>query len=564
MGVGTQGRAERVLFLLTLWAYVRYVEGRGERGEGRGVAGETNSKTRTSNSEPPASSTQPPTPRPSPLAPHTSTVWYLLALLLFALGLMSKPMLVTVPFVLLLLDYWPLKRIAECGVRSADSKGQSQDGVVSSQWSVASSGQAMDHKTTDYTTTDYGPPTTRKTYIVNRILLEKVPFLALSLAMCVVTFQAQQQVGAVHSLDSMPLGFRVANAVISYVRYPAKMLWPTGLAVLYPAPAAWPIEEVLGAALLLLAVTAVSVWRLKRAPYLAVGWFWYLGMLVPVIGIVQVGNQAMADRYTYLPLIGLLVMAAWSAADIAARWALARPWVAAGGVGAVLLCGVLTWQQAGRWRSSFTLFEHALAVTSGNAVAHNNLGACLFDRGDSAGAEPHFAEAVRLHPRYALAIMNLGLCRELQGRTNDALELVGRAAQIEPYPQAEYNLARLLAQEGRLAEAESHYQSAVKLQPEFADAWCNLGVLHAKQGRREAAARDYAAALRVKPAFTRAHLLLGGVLGEQKEFDGALAQFNAVLRVIPAMRMPISISPRCSPPGATWPARRPITRKPRA
>jgi tetratricopeptide (TPR) repeat protein len=432
-------------------------------------------------------------------------LWYLLSLLLFALGLMSKPMLVTLPFVLLLLDYWPLKRMqnAECRMQNAEPGS-----------------------------TQHAAPHLRPAPLL-RLVVEKVPFLALATVSCVVTFLAQQQVGAVHSLEALPLGFRVANAVISYVRYPAMMLWPGGLAVLYPAPAAWPLEEVLGAALLLAGVTAFVLWQLKRAPYLAVGWFWYLGMLAPVIGIVQVGNQAMADRYMYLPLIGLLIMVVWSAAEIPARGPVARCWIAAGGLAALAACAVLTWQQLAFWRSSVPLFEHALAVTRRNVVAHNNLGTCLLGVGNVTGANSHFAEAVRLRPGYQDALLNLGLCREKQGQTNDALELVERAAQIRPNPEAEYNLGRLLSQQGRLAEAESHLQSALKLQPEFAEAWCNLGVLHAKQGRPEAAAQDYTEALQLKPDSAQAHLLLGTLLGGQQKYDEAIAQFDAVLRADP-------------------------------
>jgi protein O-mannosyl-transferase len=401
-------------------------------------------------------------------------------------------MLVTTPFVLLLLDYWPLGRI-----QLRDSSHFSLKPLAFSLW-------------------------------------DKLPFLALSLASCVVTVLTQRQVGAMHSLEALPLGFRLANAAISYVRYPAKLLWPGGLAVFYPTPADWPGEAVLGAILLLAGITAVSLWRLRRAPYLAVGWFWYVGMLVPVIGVVQVGNQALADRYMYLPLIGLLVMVAWSAAELPARWPWTRQWVAAGGLAALGACGVLTWQQSGYWKSSVTLFEHALAVTQENLVAQNNLGAALLAAGDFAGAEPHFAEAVRLRPRYQDSIVNLGLCQEQQGRTNEALALMERASQIRPNAQAEYNLARLLSDQGRLTEAESHYQAALKLQQEFTEAWCNLGMLHARQGRTEAAAQDYAEALRAKPASVQAHLLLGAALGGLKRYDEAIAQFDAVLRADPA------------------------------
>jgi tetratricopeptide (TPR) repeat protein len=194
---------------------------------------------------------------------------------------------------------------------------------------------------------------------------------------------------------------------------------------------------------------------------------------------------------------------------------------------------VLTWGQLAYWRNTATLFEHALAVTSRNVVAHNDLGACLLAAGNVTAAESHFAEAVRLRPGYQDAVMNLGLCYERQGRTNDAFEMVQRAARLRPSPGAEYSLARLLSQQGKLEEAESHFRSALKLKPEFAEAWCELGVLHAKQGRAEAAAEDYAAALRVQPTYAQAHLALGALLGGQKKFEEAIAHFNAVLRADP-------------------------------
>jgi tetratricopeptide (TPR) repeat protein len=453
-------------FLLTVGAYARYAEAQSLR-----------SKVQSPGAD-------------APRTTQHASGYYVLALSLFALGLMSKPMLVTLPLVMLLLDHWPLRRL-----------GQS---------AISFGGAAF-----------------------RRLVGEKVPFLALSLASCVVTFLAQRQVGAVHSLEDLPLRFRVANAIISYVRYSAKMIWPANLSVLYPLPAAWPIEWVLGAALLLAGITAWSLWRFSRAPYLAVGWFWYLGTLVPVIGLIQVGNQAMADRYTYIPLIGLMVMAVWSAAEIPERWPATRHWVAASGVAVLGACAVLTRQQLPHWRTSVTLFEHALTVTSRNVVAHNNLGACLLNEGNVAAAESHFAEAVRLRPGYLDAVLNLGISYERQGRTNDAFELVQRAAQMRPSPQAEYDLARLLFQQGKLVEAESHYQSALKLKPEFAEAWYHLGVLHTRQGRPEAAAQDYVAALRANPAFAQAHLDLGALLGGQKKFEEAIAHFNAVLRTDP-------------------------------
>jgi tetratricopeptide (TPR) repeat protein len=414
---------------------------------------------------------------------HQASCYYLLSLFLFALGLMSKPMLVTLPAVLLLLDFWPLRRL---------------------------------HSAT-----------------VGRLVVEKVPFLALSVASSVLTFLVQQRAGAVSSLDALSLGFRLSNALISYGRYAIQMLWPAKLAVFYPLPHEWPAEWVVGAALVLAGLSVLALYRARKAPYLAFGWFWYLGMLVPVIGIVQVGQQALADRYTYLPLIGLFVAIVWSAAEIPARWPGTRSWLAVCVAAVIAACAVLTWNQTGHWRSSASLFEHALAVTRDNAVAHNNLGVNLLDAGNLAAAEPHFAEAVRIKATYPDGLGNLGLCRARQGRLEEAAELFQRSLKSKPTGSVHYNYANLLSQQGDLDQAEAHYQAALQLQPSLVEAWYNLGALEAKRGKTQEAAQDYAAALRIKPDYVEAHLSLGALLAGQKKLDEAIVQFQAAIQAAP-------------------------------
>ena len=511
-------------FLLTLIAYAKYVTSDAWRvtgGESE-VHGPQSTVSLRSTVHSPQSTVH--APRSTLHAP----LFYGLSLLCFALGLMSKPMLVTLPCVLLLLDFWPLRRM--------------QSGAVG--W----------------------------------LVLEKVPFLALSLASSVTTFLIQRGAGAVSSLETLPLEFRISNALISYARYAIKMVWPVNLAVFYPAPSQWP-DIWVGAALVVLAgVSALALWRVRTAPYLAVGWFWYLGTLVPVIGLVQVGQQAMADRYSYIPLIGLFLILVWAAADLAGRWPAyvfsgarlaqpqrvglpgpfhapsdlrarcgwasraplntywpaARGWLAAAGAVGVGACAVLTWQQAGYWRNSGSLFEHALAVTHDNAVAQNNLGVWLMDAGNNAAAEAHFAEAVRIRPRYPEALVNLGLCREQEGNPDEAIELLQRAAEISGSAVAHYNLASLLSQRGDLAGAESHYQSALKAKPEFAEAWYNLGLLKAKEGKADEAEQCYTTALRFNPRLAEAQSALGGTLVAQKRFDAAIEHFQAALQCAPA------------------------------
>ncbi len=467
-------------FLLTLLAYGRYAEkseDRNPKAEGR--EGQSRTEAIAAGTASHASS-----PKPLMAILHPpSSIFYSLSLLCFALGLMSKPMVVTVPFVLLLLDYWPLRRLESSGL-----------------W---------------------------------KLLVEKIPFLALSLASSVVTFLIQREAGAVSSLETIPIEFRVSNALISYVRYVAKMIWPGDLAVFYPAPSHWPVGWVAGAALILVVLSALALWRSRAAPYLPVGWFWYVGTLVPVIGLVQVGQQAMADRYSYLPLIGLSIAVVWAAAEIPARWPGTRVVLAVCGATVVGACAALTWNQLGHWRDSASLFRRALAVTRDNAVAHNNLGVCLLNAGDLAAADSHFAEAVRIRPRYPEALVNLGLCRAKGGREAEAFDLIQKAVQFRGTAVAHYNLAKLLEQRGSLEQAELHYRTALKLKPELADAWYNLGVLKAKQGKPDEAAQFYTTALEIQPAYSEVRLSFGALLASQQQFDAAIAQFQAVLQAAP-------------------------------
>ena len=477
-------------FLLTLWAYVRYAKGR--RKEGR----MQNAEYRMAVPE-----------RASSFCILPSA-FYLLALVFFALGLMSKPMLVTVPFVLLLLDYWPLGRMRreECRMQNGEA-----DSAIRST------------------------PHARR-FILHPssfILLEKLPFFILAAASCVVTFLIQRAAGAVSSLEALPLEFRISNALISYVRYAGKMVWPANLAVFYPAPAEWPAAWVAGAALLLAGVSVLAIRSVRKAPWFPFGWFWYLGMLVPVIGIVQVGQQAMADRYTYLPLIGLFVAIVWGGAQAAARWPGTRNLLAAGVAAALAACAVLTWRQIGHWRSSTTLFEHALAVTRNNHVAHNNLGVVLFDEGNLAAAAEHFEEAVRLKRNYAEGLGNLGLCHLKQGRPEEAAELLSQSLRVRPTAVVQYNLGNLLSQQGKLDEAQTCYEAALRRKPEFVEAYYNLGLLQAKRGRTTEAERNYRTALRLKPNHAESHLSLGTLLAGEKKPDEALAHFQAAVQAAP-------------------------------
>ncbi len=366
---------------------------------------------------------------------------YLVMLLCFVLGLMCKPMLVTLPFVLLLLDYWPLGRLQ-------------------TSW--------------------------------RRAVAEKLPLLALSLISSAITSAVQTPGETRATLDQVPLTMRLGNAVTAYAAYLRKTIWPDDLAVFYPYPASLPAWQVALAAGVLVAITALAVVHWRRCPYLLVGWLWYLGTLVPVIGLVQVGSQSMADRFTYVPMVGVLIMAAWA-------WPVRPVWIGVGG-GVLLACAVLARQQLGHWQNSETLFRHALAVTTDNWPAHHNLGETLEAQGHDAESADHYRATLRLQPDYA---------------------------------EAHFNLANVLSRTGPPREAVTHYQAALRLRPDYPKAHVNLGNLYLSAGQRDAAIRHYRAALVLQPAMAEAHNNLGLALAARGDFAAAIRHYEAALRIWP-------------------------------
>jgi tetratricopeptide (TPR) repeat protein len=411
-----------------------------------------------------------------------SGIYYCLALLFFVLSLMSKPMLVTMPFLLLLLDYWPLQRFT---LNAQNSK--------------------------------------LKTLL--RLLWEKLPFLALTLAACITAYWIQASRHNVGGLGQYPLPLRLANSVMSCFLYLRKMLWPFDLAVFYPYPDRWPIGQVAAASLLLAGISFLGIQQIRQRPYLAVGWFWYLGTLVPVIGLVQISHHAMADRYTYFPLIGIFVMIAWGAAGLLARTRSGRLALTVGAAALLLLCAIATPAQVAFWRNSLTLSEHALAVTANNYLAHQNLGAAYEwqNNFDAAFAEFQTAfeieSSLRFNPDLPGIRYNLGTALARKGRLDEAKAHFLRVLQLQPnVPRVHHNLASVLALQGNLDEAIVQYEQALRLDPGYEEARANLESVRRQRAQWIAAGEHYAS---------------GDALLKEKRDAEAIREFHEALRLRP-------------------------------
>ena len=423
---------------------------------------------------------------------------YVLILVCFSLGLMAKPMLVTLPVILLLLDYWPLGRLSLQGSATAGAASQSGSRVAN-----------------------------------QRLVYEKLPLLALSALSSVVTVYAQKEAGALWTFQTLPFANRLANALVAYVSYLGKMFWPTRLAIFYPLPQHHlPIWQAPAAGLILVVLSLLALRLARRHPYLLVGWLWYLCTLLPVIGLVQVGGQAMADRYTYVPFIGLFIVLVWGMADLGTRWQ-APPFLLPLGAGVVLAALMIcTWVQVRYWHDSLTLYEHALEVTRGNPLIHNNLGIALAAQGKPEEAEAHYAEALRLDPNFALTHNNLGMALAKRGKLEEAEAYYAEALRLNPkLAEAHNNLGIALAKQGKLEEAETQYAEALRLNPNLARAHNNLGMALAKQGKLEEAEAQYVEALRLDPHFAGAHNNLGMALVARGKLEEAEAQYAAALRL---------------------------------
>ena len=512
-------------FFLTLWAYVRYVDARHLQPKGQDLKPEARDPKPEGR---PKSEDRSPKPDAQGASPGVRGTWspsylpsyifYLLSLVFFALGLMSKPTLVPLPFLMLLLDYWPLGRMQneECRMQKAEARN----------------------------------PESRISHRALRItlLLEKLPFLALAAASSVLTLRGHESLGALAGAEELPIGLRLANAAVACALYLRKLVWPMDLSVFYLHPGRWPAVAVAGSALLVVGVTAVAAWQARRRPYLIVGWFWFLGMLVPVIGLVQAHVQAMADRFAYLPVIGVFIMAVWAAAEwiehrrsatdlgpavsrvsraqsagkvldagrletcdtADCKSALRGGWLREYGgfsLAALVLAGcvVMTSLQLRYWRDSVTLLQRAVRVEPANFVARLMLGNALFERRQLNGALREYQAALRLRPDYPEAWLRAGVALTEEGRPADAMPYLTKASELAPgWPEPQRRLALAWLRQGQVKEANAAYQQLVPLMPATAEGCRDLADMLAEGQQYAGAVHYYCEALRLKPDFDAA------------------------------------------------------------
>ncbi len=407
-----------------------------------------------------------------------SALRYITVIIIYILGLMAKPMLVTVPFVLTLLDYWPLNRI---------------------KW--------------------------RKSDL--KLILEKIPFLIFAGLSSVITFLVQQSSGAVADIEYVSIGSRIANAFVSYITYIEKIFWPTNLAVFYPLQTGIPFWQTAVCVLLFAAIFFTVFWFGRKHKYLITGWLWFVITLIPVIGIVQVGSQAYADRYTYIPYIGLFIILALSAKEYIAQQPKLKS-VAILLISAILIAlGITAYRQTSFWSNGITLFSQTLKVTKKNYTAYNSLGVAydMIARPDDAITA--YQRAIKINPDYYTAYFNLGIVYRSLGRHEEAIAANEQAIRIKPdYPQAYNNMGISLSRFGRFQEAANAYQQAIRLNPDYADAYCNWGNIYLKIGRFPQAIELYKKALSIQPNYAKAHFMLGKIYLNAGDKNAAMGEYT--------------------------------------
>lgn len=461
---------------------------------------------------------------------------YMTLFFVFILGLMAKPMLVTLPCVFLLMDVWPLGRVRWSGLLKEHSEAVGTMGTVHVSF--------------------------------YRLIGEKLPMLCAAVAVGVVTIVSEDRFGALHSLETIPLDLRAANVFISYVWYIGKTFLPLNLAAYYTFPSQWPLWQAVGAFIFLLSIFAIVITLAAKHPYLAFGWFWYVGTLVPVIGIIKVGSYSVADRFTYIPLIGIFIMVAWGAHELLKNVPLREKILSGAGGIIVVALMVFSSLQVQYWRNTTMLFQHALDVTKNNTVMHYFMGNFLFREGNVDQAIRHYREALKIKPDFDDGHDKLGRALSYKGLHAEAIQHYQQAIRINPAKaDFHYHLACSLEHLGKMDEASLVYHAALRVNPRYAEAHNNLGVIAlrrkdidmairhfqdalkinekyagahynlgsalAQKGFTLEAMHHFEMALRIEPNFARAHYALGEILLKKGEYDKAIAHFSEAVRINP-------------------------------
>lgn len=419
---------------------------------------------------------------------------YLPVILFLSLGLMAKPTLVTLPFVLLLLDFWPLERLK----------------------------YYSHHQSSNF-----------QALTLSRFIWEKIPLFVPVAASSALTFIAQQKIGAVYSFEALSIKTRIANACVSYAHYIIKAIWSQQLAIFYPHPfgmlSSW---NIFGSVLLIAGLSFLAIRMLNQYKYVVVGWFWYLGTLVPVIGLLQVGAQGMADRYTYIPLIGLFIIAAWGMPDLLKKWHSNKIILAVFAIILISVFSTRTCFQIKHWKNSVAVFENAIKVTNYNWLAYNNLGLALMRDDKAEKAVFYYKKALQIKPDYLTALDNLGIALFKLGKYEEALSYYLEALKINPQNAGIHNhIANVLTALGKLEKAVQHYKKALLIDPKLAITHNNFAIALVAQGNLEKAIFHYESAIKKDPEYVDAHYNFGCLLRNQKKNRKALSHFAEVIRI---------------------------------
>jgi len=463
---------------------------------------------------------------------NPGTKRYLLTVSLFALGLMAKPMVVTLPFVLLLIDYWPLNRLHKKQfIKINPLKEEAQERKSSNKRKIKKSRAKKTVSNHETQKLDF------QWTAISRLIYEKIPFLALALVSCIITIYAQQKL--IQPLWSLPISLRIGNAIISYSHYLINMIWPFKLALYYPHPITLSLWQVVASCIFLVVVSSFAIVTLRKFHYFAVGWFWYMGTLLPVIGIIQVGAQSMADRYTYIPLIGIFIVIVWGTSDLIQRWEYIGKksiLVLAGGIVLSVLL-ITTWMQVGYWKNSETLYQHALNVTTKNDVMHYNMGVISLERGKIAEAINHHTAAIAIDPYYVDAHLNLGDALDKMGERDKAMKHYAMVLKIAPqHFKAHLRLGNIFFEQNKTDRALIHFSKAIRLDPGSAYAHIRLGNTFAKTGKLDSAVKCYLDAAKIEANNASTYYNLGNVYYKSGDVEGAVEYYSKALVISPSLK----------------------------